>query len=132
MELTQGGTVPEALRHIPLPGRDADIPSFLAKGREAAAEAVDLTQVKGIGAVFNGRLQQAGITNFAKLNALAAEKLADILQISLGRAENILADAKNYGSLGTQGVDSIYGVRQRNADTHSGQATDGEIDCPPV
>ena len=89
------GAVPEALRHIPLPGRAADIPSFLAKSREGAGGKEDLTQVKGIGAVFNGRLQEAGIDNFAQLKALSAEKLADILQIRLGRAENILAEANN-------------------------------------
>lgn len=88
--------VPEVLRHIPLPGGVAEVPSFLSKGQETAVAEADLTQVKGIGAVFNGRLQQAGINNFAKLNALSAEKLADILQIRLGRAENILVEAKNY------------------------------------
>lgn len=95
-ELAQGGAVPEALRNIPLPGRAADIPSFLAKDREEAARKDDLTQVKGIGAVFNGRLQQAGVDNFAKLKALSAENLADILQVQLGRAEIILAEAKSH------------------------------------
>ena len=96
-ELAEKDVVPEALRRIPLPGKSADVPTFLAKEREAeVATAVDLTQVKGIGAVFNDRLQQAGIDNFAKLKALSAEKLADILQIRMGRAENILAEAKNY------------------------------------
>ena len=95
-ELAQGSTVPEALRNIPLPGRAADIPSFLAKEREEPARQDDLTQVKGIGAVFNGRLQQAGIDNFAKLKALSAEELADVLQIRLGRAETILEEAKNH------------------------------------
>jgi predicted flap endonuclease-1-like 5' DNA nuclease len=95
-ELAQGDRVPESLRNIPLPSRIAEIPSFLSRSQETAVAEADLTQVKGIGAVFNGRLQQAGITTFAKLNALSAEKLADILQIRLGRAENILAEAKNY------------------------------------
>lgn len=95
-ELAQGETVPEALRNIPLPGRAADIPSFLSKSREETAGEDDLTQVKGIGAVFNGRLQQAGIDNFAKLKALSAEKLADILHIRQGRAENILAEARKH------------------------------------
>ncbi|MAU01132.1 MAG: hypothetical protein CL608_28650 [Anaerolineaceae bacterium] len=95
-ELAEGGTVPEALRSIPLPGRAADVPSFLAKSREEAAGDDDLTQVKGIGAVFNGRLQQAGINTFAKLKALSAEKLSDILDVRLGRAENILEEAKNH------------------------------------
>jgi predicted flap endonuclease-1-like 5' DNA nuclease len=95
-ELVQSDRVPEALRNIPLPGGAADVPSFLAKSREEADNDSDddLTQVKGIGAVFNGRLQEAGIDNVAKLRALSAEKLADILQIRLGRAENILEEAK--------------------------------------
>lgn len=95
-ELAEGGAVPEALRNIPLPGRAADVPSFLAKGPEATASEDDLTQVKGIGAVFNGRLQEAGIDTFAKLKAVSVEKLADVLQIRLGRAENILEAAKNH------------------------------------
>jgi len=93
-ELAEGGAVPETLRSIPLPSQASAVPSFLDKKREVAAVADDLTQIKGIGAVFNGRLQQAGIDNFAKLKALSAEKLADILQIRLGRAENILAETK--------------------------------------
>lgn len=93
-ELAEGGAVPEALRNIPLPGRAADVPSFLAKGHEATASEDDLTQVKGIGAVFNGRLQEAGIDTFAKLKAVSADKLAEVLQIRLGRAENILEAAK--------------------------------------
>jgi len=94
-ELAEGGAVPDALRNIPLPGRAADVPSFLAKGHEETASEDDLTQVKGIGAVFNGRLQEAGIDTFAKLTAVSADKLADVLQIRLGRAENILEEAKN-------------------------------------
>lgn len=97
-ELVQSDRVPEALRNISLPGGAADVPSFLTKSREDTAgdSDDDLTQVKGIGAVFNGRLQEAGIDNFAKLKALSAEKLADILQIRLGRAENILEEAKKH------------------------------------
>ncbi len=97
-ELAEGASVPEALRSIPLPGRAADVPSFLAKSREeeAAAEPDDLTRVKGIGAVFNGRLQEAGINSFAKLKALSAERLADILQVRLGRAKNILEESKKH------------------------------------
>ena len=96
MEMESGEAAPEALRNIPLPGRIAEVPSFLRKERGGEAEADDLTQVKGIGAVLNGRLQEAGIQTFAKLNALSAEKLADVLQIRLGRAENILAEAKAF------------------------------------
>lgn len=92
-ELAQGGLKPDALRTMPLPSRGAEVPSFLSNKSESAD---DLMQVKGVGAVFNGRLQQSGIDSFAKLKALSAEKLADILQIRLGRAENILAEANNF------------------------------------
>ena len=92
-ELAQGGLKPDALRTMPLPSRGAEVPSFLSNKSESTD---DLMQVKGVGAVFNGRLQQSGIDSFAKLKALSAEKLADILQIRLGRAENILAEANNF------------------------------------
>ncbi|MEZ4590926.1 MAG: hypothetical protein R3D55_07260 [Chloroflexota bacterium] len=91
------GSEPAILRNIPLPSRAAEVPSFLDKARTERATAVpdDLTQVKGIGAVFNGRLQSANVQTFAQLKTLSAEKLAEILDIRLGRAENILAEAQN-------------------------------------
>lgn len=92
-ELDESPT-PELLRHIPLPSRQAEVPSFLAG--PSRDEADDLTVVKGIGAVFNGRLHQAGIQTLAALTALSAENLAEILAIRLGRAENILAEAKTH------------------------------------
>ena len=55
----------------------------------------DLKQVKGIGPVFEERLQNAGVTTFAGLAALSIEQLAEILDIRLGRAESILAEAGN-------------------------------------
>ncbi len=94
-ELLEHGAVPEALRNISLPGRMGDIPSFLSKESEETASQDDLTRVKGVGEVFNGRLQRAGITNIAKLRTLSPEQLAEILQIRVGRAENILEEAKN-------------------------------------
>jgi hypothetical protein len=53
----------------------------------------DLQQVKGIGPVFDGRLQESGIHSIAQLAALSAEKLSDLLEIGENRAEAILADA---------------------------------------
>ena len=94
MELESVGSEPAVLRTIPVPGRAAEVPSFLAKNREAGPDQDDLTQIKGIGSVFNGRLQAAGIHRLAQLKELSAEKLADILQIRLGRAENILLAAQ--------------------------------------
>lgn len=97
-ETLERGEEPEVLRNIPLPPVGTEVPSFLSRARaESEAEAAvgdDLTQVKGIGEVFNGRLQAAGITSFARLKALSAEEMASILHIRLGRAENILAEAK--------------------------------------
>ena len=37
-----------------------------------------------------------------------------------------------FGSLGTQGVDSIYGVTKRSVDTRLRQAKDGGINYQPV
>ncbi|MCA9917304.1 MAG: hypothetical protein KC445_05095 [Anaerolineales bacterium] len=94
----ENGNPPAILRNIPLPGRVAEVPSFLTKGQPESVTAVpdDLTLVKGIGAVFNGRLQSANVQTFAQLKALSAEKLAEILDIRLGRAENILAEAQGF------------------------------------
>ena len=94
--LESGGVEPEALRHIALTPSGSEIPSFLSRSRADSGASDDLTEVKGIGAVFNGRLQKANIDGFAQLKGLSAETLADILQIRLGRAENILAEAQNH------------------------------------
>ena len=96
MEMASGSAEPPALRSIPLPSRAAELPSFLEKTRDEVEEADDLTAVKGIGTVFNGRLQAANIYTYVQLKALTAEKLAEILQIRLGRAENILGEAHNF------------------------------------
>ncbi|GJM41139.1 MAG: hypothetical protein DHS20C20_14210 [Ardenticatenaceae bacterium] len=96
-EMLGKGAEPEVLRTIPLPidpNPTAGVPSFLAKSDADEPVADDLTRVKGIGGVFNGRLQSAGVQSFKQLNSLSAEKLAEILQIRLGRAENILEEAQ--------------------------------------
>jgi predicted flap endonuclease-1-like 5' DNA nuclease len=53
----------------------------------------DLQQVKGIGPVFNGRLQAEGITTIAQVAAMSAPNLANLLEISENRAKNILTEA---------------------------------------
>ena len=53
----------------------------------------DLQQVKGVGPVFDGRLQASGITTIAQLAALPASELAELLDIGEQRAAAILADA---------------------------------------
>ena len=52
-----------------------------------------LQQVKGIGPVFDGRLQVEGITTIAQVAAMPATKLAALLGISEIRAKNILTEA---------------------------------------
>lgn len=96
MQLEADGRQPPIVGNIPLPSHSEALPSFLEKSQDVVAPADDLTLIKGIGAVFNGRLQGANIHTFAQLKTLSAEKLADILEIRLGRAENILAEAQNY------------------------------------
>ncbi|MBE7530808.1 MAG: hypothetical protein HND44_19530 [Chloroflexi bacterium] len=54
----------------------------------------DLTRVNGIGAVFAARLQAQGIDTIAKVKALSATQLAEVLQTTPARAENILAAAQ--------------------------------------
>jgi predicted flap endonuclease-1-like 5' DNA nuclease len=56
-----------------------------------------LKQVKGIGPVFDEQLRLAGVTNLAKLTAMSATQLAEILDIGATRAANILAEAKKLG-----------------------------------
>lgn len=82
--------LPETMANQPPTG----LPPFLSESDAGAVD--DLTEVKGIGAVFNGRLQQAGIHSFTKLTAMTPQNLADILQIRLGRAENILKEANSH------------------------------------
>ena len=93
-EMGNGVAEPAVLRNIVVPTTAEELPSFLS--REEPSSSDDLTQIKGIGTVFNGRLRQAGVNSFAKLKALTAQNLADILQISLSRAENILVEAKSH------------------------------------
>lgn len=56
----------------------------------------DLQQVKGIGPVFDGRLQAQGIVTIAQVAAMPAEKLASLLEISENRAKTILTEAAKY------------------------------------
>lgn len=76
-----------------------EVPSFLSRSADAGQsppEVVeDLTEVKGIGPVFADRLQAAGITNRRQLTAVSAAALAQILDSSESRAQQILAAAKS-------------------------------------
>lgn len=66
------------------------------RGGEAAHQPDDLQQVKGIGPVFDGRLQAQGIVTIAQVAALPAEKLASLLAISEKRAKTILTETAKY------------------------------------
>lgn len=75
--------------YITLEPVTSSLPPFLE-----TVDVEDLQRVKGIGPVFAGRLQAAGIDTMAALTAVSPTTLADILNISDGRAEDILAEAQ--------------------------------------
>lgn len=92
---------PPAFRTPPTPARPtpAEDPGAVAASGEPAgappvASADDLTEVKGIGPVFAGRLTEAGITSFAELAAASEEALTEILESRLGSIDSILEDAR--------------------------------------
>lgn len=61
----------------------------------AAADESDLQSVKGIGPTFARRLQEAGVDTVDRLTTMPVEALAQTLQVSAGRAESILAAARD-------------------------------------
>jgi predicted flap endonuclease-1-like 5' DNA nuclease len=67
-----------------------------AINRQPEAPPFDFVPIKGIGPVFNRRLHEAGITTLAGLTALTTDALAELLDIGPGRADAILAEAKNW------------------------------------
>lgn len=58
---------------------------------------IDLQAVKGIGPTFARRLQEAGVDSSEKLAAMPSTALAEILMVSVNRAEIILAAAQANG-----------------------------------
>lgn len=56
--------------------------------------AEDLTEIKGVGAVFSQRLTSQGIATISEVAELTEEKLAKILEISTQRAAPILTNAQ--------------------------------------
>jgi len=83
--------------YITLEPNGDNLPPFLVAEKvstEKASETVeDLTRVKGIGPVFAGKLKAAGIETLVGLTAVSPQKLAEILEISESRAQNILTEA---------------------------------------
>ncbi len=83
-------TEPEPVEnYITLEPMTNSLPPFLE-----TVDAEDLQRVKGIGPVFAGRLQAAGIGTVAALTAVSPTTLADILNVPDSRAEDILAEAQ--------------------------------------
>jgi len=83
-------TEPEPVEnYITLEPMTNSLPPFLE-----TVDAEDLQRVKGIGPVFAGRLQAAGIGTVAALTAVSSTTLADILNVPDSRAEDILAEAQ--------------------------------------
>ena len=74
-----------------LRGGETAVP--VESSRVISSKSDALQQVKGIGPVFDGRLQVEGITTIAQVAAMPATKLADLLGISEIRAKNILTEA---------------------------------------
>ncbi|MDX1415018.1 MAG: DUF4332 domain-containing protein [Candidatus Promineifilaceae bacterium] len=54
---------------------------------KTAAEADDLTSIKGIGPTFARRLKEAGITTYEELAALSADQLREITQAADWQAD---------------------------------------------
>ncbi len=61
---------------------------------EPAVEEPSLQEVNGIGPVYEGRLNKAGVLSLGQLRALETSELASILNINLSRAESIMDDAR--------------------------------------
>lgn len=61
---------------------------------QAAVIPDDLTEIKGIGPVFAQRLHAAHVATFSQVAALAAEQLAELLDIGQNRAADILSEAQ--------------------------------------
>jgi predicted flap endonuclease-1-like 5' DNA nuclease len=83
---------PQRYVRLPHTAVTSDVPPFLAN-LPVAESADDLMRVKGIGPVFAARLQEAGVQTLAQVTAVSAARLADMLDVPVGRAEDILAAA---------------------------------------
>ena len=84
--------------YITLEPNGDNLPPFLASEKlsnvETDKSSEDLQQVRGIGPVFAQKLQAVEIDTLAELTAVSSTQLAEILTISEGRAEAILAEAQ--------------------------------------
>lgn len=69
-------------------------PEPVRPAEQLAADGPGLQVVNGIGPVYEGRLNKAGVLSLGQLRALDAAELASILNINASRAESILGDAR--------------------------------------
>jgi predicted flap endonuclease-1-like 5' DNA nuclease len=87
----------EMANYITLESNGGSLPPFLATEPDSMADiksAEDLQRVKGIGPVFAQKLQAADIDTLVELTAVSPLQLAEILEISEGRAAAILLEAQ--------------------------------------
>jgi len=77
------------------PNRDPVVAGgTVAPGRvPTPTSAVPLTEVAGVGAAFAARLEEAGITDTARLAAMEPARVAEVLRTSPARAEGIVSAA---------------------------------------
>lgn len=106
---TDAGLVPDPDSVIDGFYREFDLLLELANEAESITQAEttkednDLTtqngleMINGIGPVYARRLQEAGIESVIQLSATSADKLAEILQTTVQRAETILAEVSQNG-----------------------------------
>lgn len=80
-----------------VPVTPSEAPAFrVAPPRAPArADADDLTEIKGIGPVFSGRLAAAGISRFDELAALSAGRLAEVAGVPEARAVEWIDQARS-------------------------------------
>lgn len=100
----RGGVVVEPVRDpVVTPARDPVVTptrdpvatgGTVAPGRlTTPSSAVPLTEVAGVGATFATRLEEAGITDTARLAAMEPARVAEVLRTSPARAEGIVTAA---------------------------------------
>jgi predicted flap endonuclease-1-like 5' DNA nuclease len=84
--------------YITLEPTSEALPPFLATepspALDTAKPSEELQKVKGIGPIFAQKLQVVGIDTVVELTAVSTQKLAEILEISQGRATAILLEAQ--------------------------------------
>jgi predicted flap endonuclease-1-like 5' DNA nuclease len=76
-----------------------DAPAFRVAPPPAPdrSDAEDLSQIRGIGPVFKGRLAAAGIARFEEVAATPAARLAEIAGVSESKAAEWITQAKRLG-----------------------------------